>query len=153
VPDWIEPRLFPSRGHVTVEHRALLNNESTSLLSTKRRTSPPRIGGKRGQKEYLSNLFKINKALVEADGDCILEYTDFGVGIGEVLASVQIAMITGLPYTALRDAMLTHPTLVEALIPLFSSVPSKRQPDDSNEGLCEGRQSGHPVPAAASSSN
>jgi hypothetical protein len=29
-----------------------------------------------------------------------------------------------LPYTALRDAVLTHPTLVEGLIPLFSSVAS-----------------------------
>jgi len=33
-------------------------------------------------------------------------------------------MIGGLPYTALRDAVLTHPTLVEGLIPLFSSAPS-----------------------------
>jgi hypothetical protein len=39
------------------------------------------------------------------------------------MAAVQIAMIAGLPYTALRDAILTHPTLVEGLIPLFSSVP------------------------------
>ena len=63
------------------------------------------------------------KALVEADGDRILGFTGFGVGAGEVLSSVQIAMVAGLPYTALRDAMLTHPTLVEGLIPLFSSVP------------------------------
>ena len=35
------------------------------------------------------------------------------------MAAVQIAMIAGLPYTALRDAVLTHPTLVEGLIPLF----------------------------------
>ena len=38
------------------------------------------------------------------------------------MASVQVAIIAGLPYTALRDAVLTHPTLVEGLIPLFSSV-------------------------------
>jgi pyruvate/2-oxoglutarate dehydrogenase complex dihydrolipoamide dehydrogenase (E3) component len=64
------------------------------------------------------------KALVEADGNRILGFTGFGVGAGEVLSSVQIAMVAGLPYTALRDALLTHPTLVEGLIPLFSSVPS-----------------------------
>jgi pyruvate/2-oxoglutarate dehydrogenase complex dihydrolipoamide dehydrogenase (E3) component len=64
------------------------------------------------------------KALVEANGDRILGFTGFGVGVGEVLSAVQIAMVAGLPYTALRDAMLTHPTLVEGLIPLFSSVPS-----------------------------
>jgi len=64
------------------------------------------------------------KALVEADGDRILGFTGFGVGAGEILSSVQIAMGAGLPYSALRDAILTHPTLVEGLIPLFSSVPS-----------------------------
>jgi pyruvate/2-oxoglutarate dehydrogenase complex dihydrolipoamide dehydrogenase (E3) component len=64
------------------------------------------------------------KALVETSGDRILGFTGLGVGVGEVLSSVQIAMLGGLPYTALRDAILTHPTLVEGLIPLFSSVPS-----------------------------
>jgi pyruvate/2-oxoglutarate dehydrogenase complex dihydrolipoamide dehydrogenase (E3) component len=62
------------------------------------------------------------KALVGIDNDRILGFTAFGVGAGEIMASVQIAMIAGLPYTALRDAVLTHPTLVEGLIPLFSSV-------------------------------
>jgi pyruvate/2-oxoglutarate dehydrogenase complex dihydrolipoamide dehydrogenase (E3) component len=65
------------------------------------------------------------KALVEADGNRILGFTGFGVGAGEILSSVQITMIAGLPYTALRDAMLSHPTLVEGLIPLFSAIPSK----------------------------
>jgi pyruvate/2-oxoglutarate dehydrogenase complex dihydrolipoamide dehydrogenase (E3) component len=64
------------------------------------------------------------KALVEANGDRILGFTALGVSAGEILASVQVAMIAGLPYTALRDAVLTHPTLVEGLIPLFSSVAS-----------------------------
>jgi pyruvate/2-oxoglutarate dehydrogenase complex dihydrolipoamide dehydrogenase (E3) component len=64
------------------------------------------------------------KALVEADGDRILGFTVFGVGAGEILAAVQIAMIAGLPYTALRDAVMTHPTLVEGLISLFSSTAS-----------------------------
>jgi pyruvate/2-oxoglutarate dehydrogenase complex dihydrolipoamide dehydrogenase (E3) component len=64
------------------------------------------------------------KALVEVDTDRILGFTGVGVEMGEVLASVQFAMIGGLPYTALRDAILTHPTLVEGLIPLFSSAPS-----------------------------
>ena len=64
------------------------------------------------------------KVLVEVDNDRILGFTGLGVDAGEVLSSVQIAMVAGLPYTALRDAMLTHPTLVEGLIPLFSSAPS-----------------------------
>ncbi|MFL6598991.1 MAG: hypothetical protein ACJ8KF_13680 [Chthoniobacterales bacterium] len=53
----------------------------------------------------------------------MLGFTGFGVGAGEILSSVQIAMLAGLPYTALRDAILTHPTLGEGLIPLFSSAP------------------------------
>jgi pyruvate/2-oxoglutarate dehydrogenase complex dihydrolipoamide dehydrogenase (E3) component len=64
------------------------------------------------------------KALVEAHSDRILGFTAFGVGAGEILAAVQIAMIAGLPYTALRDAVLSHPTLTEGLIPLFSSAAS-----------------------------
>lgn len=63
------------------------------------------------------------KALVKADSDSILGFTAFGVGAAEIMSAVQIAMIAGLPYTTLRDAILTHPTLVEGLIPLFSSVP------------------------------
>jgi pyruvate/2-oxoglutarate dehydrogenase complex dihydrolipoamide dehydrogenase (E3) component len=64
------------------------------------------------------------KSLVEVASDRILGFTAFGAGAGEILAAVQIAMIAGLPYTALRDAILTHPTLVEGLIPLFSSAAS-----------------------------
>ena len=64
------------------------------------------------------------KALVEGDGDRILGFTAFAVGAGDIMPVVQIAMIAGLPYTALRDAVLTHPTLAEGLIPLFSSVAS-----------------------------
>jgi pyruvate/2-oxoglutarate dehydrogenase complex dihydrolipoamide dehydrogenase (E3) component len=64
------------------------------------------------------------KVLVEADGDRILGFTGVGVSVAEVITSVQIAMNAGLPYTELRDAILTHPTLVEGLIPLFSAAPS-----------------------------
>jgi len=64
------------------------------------------------------------KALVEADGDRILGFAGFAVDAGEIMGSVQIAMIAGLPYTALREAILTHPTLLEGLNPLFASVPS-----------------------------
>jgi hypothetical protein len=39
------------------------------------------------------------------------------------MAVAQVAMAAGLPYTALRDAVLTHPTMAEGLAGLFSSVP------------------------------
>jgi pyruvate/2-oxoglutarate dehydrogenase complex dihydrolipoamide dehydrogenase (E3) component len=66
------------------------------------------------------------KALVEMDSDGILGFTVFGVDGGEIMAPVQIAMIAGLPYTALRDAILAHPTLAEGLEALFSSQPVAR---------------------------
>jgi pyruvate/2-oxoglutarate dehydrogenase complex dihydrolipoamide dehydrogenase (E3) component len=64
------------------------------------------------------------KALVATDSDRILGFTAFGVGAGEIMSAVQMAMIGELPYTAVRDAVLTHPTLVEGLMSLFSSMPS-----------------------------
>lgn len=46
-----------------------------------------------------------------------------GPSAGEVMAAVQTAMLAGLPYPGLRDAILTHPTMAEGLGSLFSSVP------------------------------
>lgn len=73
----------------------------------------------------LSETRGFMKALIEAKSDRILGFTVFGVEAGEMIATVQVAMLAGLPYTALRDAIFTHPTLLEGLIPLFSSVPPK----------------------------
>ena len=46
-----------------------------------------------------------------------------GPEAGEVLAVVQTAMIARLPYTKLRDAILTHPTMAEGLNALFAAIP------------------------------
>ena len=64
------------------------------------------------------------KALVDARSDRILGFTMLGAGAGEVIAAVQIAMLAGLPYTALRDAILTHPTMAEGLGLLLAGVPA-----------------------------
>jgi pyruvate/2-oxoglutarate dehydrogenase complex dihydrolipoamide dehydrogenase (E3) component len=64
------------------------------------------------------------KCLVERDSDKILGFTAFGVGAGDIMACVQIAILGDLPYTALREAVLTHPTIPEGLVALFSSMPS-----------------------------
>jgi pyruvate/2-oxoglutarate dehydrogenase complex dihydrolipoamide dehydrogenase (E3) component len=61
------------------------------------------------------------KALIDAN-ERILGFSAFGAEAGEVMASVQVAMLAGLPYTALRDAIFTHPTMAEGLIQLFSNV-------------------------------
>lgn len=73
----------------------------------------------------LSEIRGFLKAIVAVDSDLILGFTAFAADAGEIMASVQTAMIGGLPYTALRDAIWSHPTLVEGLSPLFSSAPSR----------------------------
>lgn len=62
------------------------------------------------------------KALV-GDDDRIVGFVMIGSDAGEVLAAVQIAMMARLPYTAVRDAVLTHPTMAEGLNALFGNVP------------------------------
>jgi hypothetical protein len=42
-----------------------------------------------------------------------------------VVAVVQTAMVAGLPFIGLRDAILTHPTMAEGLTVLFTNVPTK----------------------------
>jgi pyruvate/2-oxoglutarate dehydrogenase complex dihydrolipoamide dehydrogenase (E3) component len=61
------------------------------------------------------------KALVEVNSDQLLGFAAIAVDAGEIMASVQMAMMARMPYTALRDGIWAHPTLVEGLIPLFSS--------------------------------
>jgi pyruvate/2-oxoglutarate dehydrogenase complex dihydrolipoamide dehydrogenase (E3) component len=62
------------------------------------------------------------KALIEAEGDRILGFSMIGPEAGEVMAVVQVAMLAGLPYSTLRDAVFTHPTMAEGLVFLFSEL-------------------------------
>jgi pyruvate/2-oxoglutarate dehydrogenase complex dihydrolipoamide dehydrogenase (E3) component len=62
------------------------------------------------------------KALIDVHSDRILGFTMVGPEAGEVMAVVQTAMLAGLPYTALREAILAHPTMAEGLNALFSNV-------------------------------
>jgi pyruvate/2-oxoglutarate dehydrogenase complex dihydrolipoamide dehydrogenase (E3) component len=67
------------------------------------------------------------KALIGHDSDEILGFTAVGPHAGEILAVVQTAMMGKLPYTVLRDAVFTHPTMAEGLGSLFSGVPARTQ--------------------------
>jgi pyruvate/2-oxoglutarate dehydrogenase complex dihydrolipoamide dehydrogenase (E3) component len=62
------------------------------------------------------------KALVQAAGDKIVGFTMIGPEAGEVMTVVETAMIAGLPFTTLRDAIITHPTMAEGLNALFGTV-------------------------------
>lgn len=68
----------------------------------------------------LSETRGFMKALIGAD-DRILGFTAFGAEASELMAVVQTAMLGKLPYTALRDAIFTHPTAAEGLIGLFTN--------------------------------
>ncbi len=65
------------------------------------------------------------KILVATDSDRILGFTMFGAEAGEIMATVQTAMLTGTPYTTLRDAIIAHPTMTEGLVFLLLAVPPK----------------------------
>jgi pyruvate/2-oxoglutarate dehydrogenase complex dihydrolipoamide dehydrogenase (E3) component len=71
----------------------------------------------------LSETRGFMKALVDTKSDRILGFSVFGVEAGEIMSTVQVAMIAGLPYTVLRDAIFAHPTMTEGLISLFGNVP------------------------------
>jgi len=76
----------------------------------------------------LSETRGFMKALVNTKSDHILGFTAFGFEAGELLGAVQVAMLGGLPYTVLRDAIFTHPTMHEGLVILFSAVPPISKP-------------------------
>ena len=75
----------------------------------------------------LSQTRGFMKALIRAD-DRILGFTAFGAETSESMAVVQTAMLGGMPYTALRDAIFTHPTAAEGLVGLFATPPSAPAP-------------------------
>jgi pyruvate/2-oxoglutarate dehydrogenase complex dihydrolipoamide dehydrogenase (E3) component len=60
------------------------------------------------------------KAVVDARTDRILGVALLGPESGETLTTVQTAMLADLPYTALRDMIITHPTMTEGLNLLFA---------------------------------
>jgi pyruvate/2-oxoglutarate dehydrogenase complex dihydrolipoamide dehydrogenase (E3) component len=62
------------------------------------------------------------KAVVDAETNQILGAAVLGVEGGEVMGAIEMAMMGKLPYTALRDGVFAHPTLVESLNNLFTAM-------------------------------
>ncbi len=62
------------------------------------------------------------KALVDPQDGRILGAAVLAVEGGEVMTVLQMAMMGGLPYTAVRDAAIAHPLLSESLNNLFGSL-------------------------------
>ena len=88
------------------------------------------------------------KALIGPD-DRILGFTMVGPEAGEVLAVVQTAMLAGLRFSVLRDAILTHPTMAEGLNALFANVkPATAATISPSVGASQPRQQKAPAVAA-----
>jgi pyruvate/2-oxoglutarate dehydrogenase complex dihydrolipoamide dehydrogenase (E3) component len=64
----------------------------------------------------------VMKAVVDAETDKILGCAVLGIEGGELMAMAEIAMMGGLPYTALRDGIFAHPTLAESFNNLFATL-------------------------------
>jgi pyruvate/2-oxoglutarate dehydrogenase complex dihydrolipoamide dehydrogenase (E3) component len=62
------------------------------------------------------------KAVVDADTEQILGFAMVGIGAGEIMSLVQVAMLGQLPYTVLQSAVFAHPTLAESLNNLFTGM-------------------------------
>jgi pyruvate/2-oxoglutarate dehydrogenase complex dihydrolipoamide dehydrogenase (E3) component len=103
-----------------VAHVGLTENEAT------RRGIPVRIAklpmGMVLRTQTIGETRGFMKALISPGDDRIVGFTMIGPEAGEVMAVVQTAMLAGLPYSVLREAILAHPTMAEGLNVLFSNV-------------------------------
>jgi pyruvate/2-oxoglutarate dehydrogenase complex dihydrolipoamide dehydrogenase (E3) component len=70
------------------------------------------------------------KALLDSRSGRILGFTMLGREAGELIPVVQTAMLAGLPYTELRDAIFTHPTMAEGLNLLFANGGQRQRERD-----------------------
>lgn len=60
------------------------------------------------------------KAVIDTGTEQILGCAILGIEGGELAGVLQMAMMGGVPYTAIRDGVFSHPTLTESLNTLFT---------------------------------
>ncbi|MGK9235174.1 FAD-dependent oxidoreductase [Inquilinus limosus] len=142
----------PQFTHVSVDdHRIVRDNMAGGNRSTRDRLVPyvmftdpqlARVGLSEGEAQRQGLSVRVarlpmahvlrTEATDEAQGfmkvvvgrdDRILGFTMIGSEAGEVLAAIQTAMLAGLPYQTLRDAVIAHLTVAEGLGSLLSKVP------------------------------
>ncbi len=66
----------------------------------------------------------VMKAVVDRMTNRVLGAAILGIEGGEVATVIQVAMMAGLPYTALKDGVFSHPTVSESLNDLFMAMDS-----------------------------
>ena len=70
----------------------------------------------------VGHLDGIWTAVIDRSTNLILGVSLLGAEASEVIAAVQLAMLAGMQYTSVRDAVITHPTMAEGLTLLFSDA-------------------------------
>jgi pyruvate/2-oxoglutarate dehydrogenase complex dihydrolipoamide dehydrogenase (E3) component len=68
----------------------------------------------------VGHLDGVWKAVIDRNTNKLLGAALLGTEASETIAVVQMAMLAGAEYTAVRDAILTHPTMAEGLTLLFT---------------------------------
>jgi len=64
----------------------------------------------------------VMKAVVDGDSGEILGFTCLGMEGGEIMSAVQMAMMGGVKWWDLREAVWAHPTLMESLNNLWGTL-------------------------------
>ena len=65
------------------------------------------------------------KIVIDAYSDRMLGFAAFGEA-GELMSNAQVAMLAKQPSTLLRDAVFTHPTMIEGLDRCLLACPNGR---------------------------
>jgi pyruvate/2-oxoglutarate dehydrogenase complex dihydrolipoamide dehydrogenase (E3) component len=107
----------PELGRVGMTEKEALSRGFKIKVASVATSVIPRAG-------TLSETRGFLKAVVDAQNDQILGFSMLGAEAGEVAAVVQMAMLGKLPFAAVRDAVLPHPTMAEGLNYLFNSFRS-----------------------------
>ena len=105
-----------------VAHVGLTENEARKQGTAYRLGKIPMAAALRSR--TLDETRGFMKVLISPE-DRILGFTTIGPGVGELLPVIQLAMSADMPYTAVHNIILTHPTLSEGFLNLFNAVPKK----------------------------
>ncbi len=105
----------PELGRVGMTEREAVESGRTVKIASMPMTSMARA-------QEMDESRGMMKAVVDAETELILGAAVLGTDGGEVAAQLQIAMMGGLKYTALREGMFAHPTRSEALNTLFGTL-------------------------------
>jgi probable pyridine nucleotide-disulfide oxidoreductase len=105
----------PELGRVGLTERQARDEGYRVRIATMPVTAIPRA-------RTVGHLEGVWKAVLDRETNKILGAALLGTEASETIAVIQMTMLAGLEYTAVRDAILTHPTMAEGLTLLFTAA-------------------------------